>query len=161
MLHSPPPQLSQQATLLQQLQTAERATLLAEIAHLRSSLEDMCKEQREQHRALVEQLAQAQHEGAGDGPTRDQLAALLSAPRLRLSEVEPILSSKDSEIGQLELKVVLLEQEKLALELRLREAEASLQELEGSMERASATIGSLQQVTTAWVLAGRRSRRVG
>lgn len=151
--HSLSPQLSQQASLLQQLQTAERATLLAEIAHLRSSLEDMCREQREQHQALVERLAQARHEGASDGPTRDELAALLSAPRLRPSEVESVLSGKDGEIGRLELTVVRLEQEKLALELRLGEAEASLQELEGSLERASATIGSLQQVTTPpfWV----------
>lgn len=109
----------------------------------------MCREQREQHRALVEQLAQAQHEGSG-GLTRDQLATLMSAPQLRLSEVESVLSGKDGEIGQLELQVVRLEQEKLALELRLGEAEASLKELEGSMERANTTIGSLQQVNFGW-----------
>ena len=137
------PQLSHQSALLQQLHTAERGSLLAEIAQLRSLLEDMRLEQRQLHQALVERLTQAGRDGS---PVTEQLSALLAAPQLGLSEIESVLRGKDEELGRLELTIAGLEQEKLALELRLQEAEASLRELEVSMEKASTTMTTLQQV---------------
>ena len=97
-------------------------------------------EQRQLPQALVERLTQAGRDGS---PVTEQHSALLAAP---LSESESVLRRKDEELGRLESTVAGLEQEKLALELRLQEAKASLRELEGSMEKASTTMTALLQV---------------
>ena len=133
--------------MLQQLHAADRESLLAEIHHLRSALEGMREEQTERHRALLVEVAQAE---PGGGAESEQPRALLEASPAKISEMKLVLDSKDSEIGRLEVKVAGLEQEKLSLQLRLSEAQTDLGELEGSIERATATISALQQVSV-WV----------
>ena len=80
-------------------------------------------------------------------------SALLAAP---LSEIESVLRRKDEELGQLELTVAGLEQEKLALELRLQEAKTSLRELEGSMENASTVLPRCYAPPFCDLLSGKR-----